>query len=412
MCQPQHKQFVQPSSSTPASFVTIHQEQEDGGGDSDEKQVTVRLCDMNKSLTMQYAQGFSLLLVVFTYVRRSGTISDEQMSLLALDECPAYGAIAASNDDDIYFPGSSWAIPYFIVGVYCMMRFTKFLSHGIEKLQHQRRRTVVHIQANLTKVPSREALSRISSQVSSICKSISTTCNNNINQLATLSSANQIPAITSPVCFARSDYIEQLSVTDITTIFQYATLVNQDMFDRKSFTSKQNKLIRAMVTAMDVAVQLSRGSSATHFSKAQQLEQQKRQHAQKKVEQEGEASPSSLSSSEEESHADNTVASTGNMDALYFVAAARIFAEWRVVRLVPPGYKRYAFSINLARRDSKYSAVHKSTRTTFCQRHPCGDCIIKDLTLLSFSFSWVLLKNLYNTHTHTHTYSASKLDAY
>jgi hypothetical protein len=41
----------------------------------------------------------------------------------------------------------------------------------------------------------------------------------------------------------------------------------------------------------------------------------------------------------------------GDVDALYFVAAVRIFAEWRTLRLLPNGYKRYAVALGLAYRD-------------------------------------------------------------
>lgn len=41
----------------------------------------------------------------------------------------------------------------------------------------------------------------------------------------------------------------------------------------------------------------------------------------------------------------------GDVDALYFVAAVRVFAEWRTLRLLPKGYKRYAVALGLAYRD-------------------------------------------------------------
>ena len=41
----------------------------------------------------------------------------------------------------------------------------------------------------------------------------------------------------------------------------------------------------------------------------------------------------------------------GSVDALKFSAALRIFAEWRMVRQVPEGYKGYAVGMNLGRKD-------------------------------------------------------------
>ena len=122
-------------------------------------------------------------------------------------------------------------------------------------------------------------------------------------------------AITAKECFARLDYIGQLSVKDVSVLFHYARVSNKSDFDRKVFLSEQSKLIRSMVTAMDMAVTVSRGTLA----------------AGKKI---------------------DSAALPGDIDALYFVAASRIFAEWRSLRLVPSGYKRYSVAMGLALRDA------------------------------------------------------------
>jgi hypothetical protein len=130
-----------------------------------------------------------------------------------------------------------------------------------------------------------------------------------------------LQAITAKECFARLDYIEQLSIRDIAVIFRYAKLVNRANFDKKQFQKEQNKLIRAMVTAIDMAVVISRGAASALPKRTTPV-----------------AEPLSPS---------------GEMDALYFVAAIRIFVEWRALRLVPPGFKRYSLSMNMARGDSE-----------------------------------------------------------
>jgi len=43
--------------------------------------------------------------------------------------------------------------------------------------------------------------------------------------------------------------------------------------------------------------------------------------------------------------------STGDIDAINFCASMRLFAEWRVLRQVPPGYKGYAVGVGLAQKD-------------------------------------------------------------
>mmetsp|Transcript_10473 Transcript_10473/g.12316 ORF Transcript_10473/g.12316 Transcript_10473/m.12316 type:complete len:807 (-) Transcript_10473:41-2461(-) len=41
----------------------------------------------------------------------------------------------------------------------------------------------------------------------------------------------------------------------------------------------------------------------------------------------------------------------GDVDALQFCAAMRLFAEWRILRQIPPGYKAYAVGMNLGHKD-------------------------------------------------------------
>lgn len=122
-----------------------------------------------------------------------------------------------------------------------------------------------------------------------------------------------IKAITRNECFAKRDRIERLSISDLITLFRYAVDVSQVDFDKKRFMNAQSILIRSIVTAMDMAVSVSRGGRAVNVKFS----------GEKK----------------------------GEVDALYFAAVVRIFAEWRAIRLVPEGYKRYTVGLNLAYRD-------------------------------------------------------------
>ena len=49
------------------------------------------------------------------------------------------------------------------------------------------------------------------------------------------------------------------------------------------------------------------------------------------------------------------------MEALYFCAILRLFAEWRIVRQVPQGYKGYAVGMNLGHRDVVQNLVKLET---------------------------------------------------
>jgi hypothetical protein len=150
-----------------------------------------------------------------------------------------------------------------------------------------------------------------------------------------------LQSITRKECFARSDYIERLSVNDVAILFRYACNVHfmnshsGITTDKSKFLAEQSPIVRAVITAMDMAVKVSRGclegcgkASASSSSSSQQQQEQHQQQIQLQ-------SPDDM----------------GDIDALYFVAATRIFAEWRTLRLVPKGYQRYAVALSLAYRD-------------------------------------------------------------
>jgi hypothetical protein len=122
-------------------------------------------------------------------------------------------------------------------------------------------------------------------------------------------------AITRKECFARSDYIERLSINDVAILFRYASNVNVVGFDKMKFLQEQTQIVRAVISAMDMAVKVSRGCLKE---------------------------PDKLLEGER---------TGGDIDTLYFVAATRTFSEWRTLRLVPKGYQRYAVGLSLAYRD-------------------------------------------------------------
>jgi len=151
--------------------------------------------------------------------------------------------------------------------------------------------------------------------------SVDTIKNLSKNLLSSLDCSNSlrsaIQSITRKECFARLDYIEQLPVSDISILFRYAADANLNDFEKRKFIAEQTQIVQAMITALDMAVKVSRGclSEGTTI----------------------------ISTSER---------SVGSIDALRFVAVTRIFAEWRNLRLVPKGgYQRYAVGLSLAYRD-------------------------------------------------------------
>jgi hypothetical protein len=109
-----------------------------------------------------------------------------------------------------------------------------------------------------------------------------------------------------------------LTLGDIKDLFRYSLEMNRSDFDRELFVSELNSVLCIdAICAMDHIVLAARGCT-----------------------------PAKSSTSPHDSRSD-----ASDMDALYFVAVVCIFAEWRSMRLVPPGHHRYSIGMGLARRD-------------------------------------------------------------
>ena len=127
----------------------------------------------------------------------------------------------------------------------------------------------------------------------------------------------KIAVLQSP--FLSLETTSDLSLGDINCLFQYALHVNRCDFDKESFISKLNNAkCQDAIRSMDHIVFFALGCMAAQS-----------------------VPPAAHGSSSDASDA----------DALYFVAVVCIFAEWRSLRLVPPGHPRYAIGMGLARRD-------------------------------------------------------------
>ena len=159
---------------------------------------------------------------------------------------------------------------------------------------------------------SAEALSRLSRVSSSdTMKKLSSTIRNTFQSYRRRTA---LKAITRKECFAKQEYIGKLSIRDLIVLFRYANDVNQVDFNRRKFMIEQSQILRSVITAIDYAVAMSRGGQ----------KQKTMFHTQRR---------------------------NGEVDALYFTAVMRVFAEWRSIRLVPDGYNRFAMGLNLAYRD-------------------------------------------------------------
>uniref|UniRef100_A0A7R9W955 Glycolipid transfer protein domain-containing protein n=1 Tax=Pseudictyota dubia TaxID=2749911 RepID=A0A7R9W955_9STRA len=152
------------------------------------------------------------------------------------------------------------------------------------------------------------------------------------------------PALSAADPFLPAKSIGELTLGDITVAFRYAVESGRDGFNRKDFVKRAGEDGKPLsehatkaLDAMDTATAKSRGKG---------IEPAKTSALPKKVEEEvGGTGPLSPK------------VGFGDVDALQFCAAMRLFAEWRVLRQVPEGYKGYAVGMGLGHKDVVQNVV-------------------------------------------------------
>lgn len=117
--------------------------------------------------------------------------------------------------------------------------------------------------------------------------------------------------------------IAGLTLKDITAAFRYAVHSSRKDFAAHKFSSGLVPRSKKVVDRIAEAVSTARGK--------------------------GVAAPVTGEPDDQDTSTD--AGASGDIDALKFCAAMRIFAEWRVLRQVPPGYKGYAVGISLGQKD-------------------------------------------------------------
>lgn len=127
--------------------------------------------------------------------------------------------------------------------------------------------------------------------------------------------------------FLHLDEIDKITLSDIATLTSYAIDANRDGFNDIKFLSELSSRMRNTIRSIDMACAKSRGKDVLPAK--------------------------TIKSSE--------VNKFGNIDALQFSAYMRIFAEWRVLRQVPDGYKGYAVGMGLGQKDVLQNLVKVET---------------------------------------------------
>ena len=116
-------------------------------------------------------------------------------------------------------------------------------------------------------------------------------------------------------CFVPLKDISQLTLKDVAMSFRYALLSTRKEYDHGKFLSGLLPRVKRVIDQMSITTSIARGKTI------------------------------------QAPITGGRIIPSGDIDALNFCSAMRLFAEWRVLRQVPPGYKGYAVGISLGQKD-------------------------------------------------------------
>ena len=114
--------------------------------------------------------------------------------------------------------------------------------------------------------------------------------------------------------FVSESQVASMTIRDVSDVYQYIFQCDMVEFDHDVYVQNVREPARKAIETLSLALRSSRGERVMTRSCEKCSE-------------------------------------FGSLDALAFIGACRIYAEWMMVRLVPDGYGRYAFGMGIAKRD-------------------------------------------------------------
>jgi hypothetical protein len=148
----------------------------------------------------------------------------------------------------------------------------------------------------------------------------------NLSQSASSSSRSKIPhavVISAPEPFVKIDVIADLTLGELAQSFQYVAESSKEGFREGRFLHGLSPRLQQIVLAIKNVAAKSRGATVLDTSV----------------------------SAASEGGNEGAATAAANFDILKFCAAMRIFAEWRMVRNCPDGYKGFAMGMSLGHKD-------------------------------------------------------------
>lgn len=185
-------------------------------------------------------------------------------------------------------------------------------------------------------------------------------------------------SITAQQPFVSLDTIAQLTLGDIGECFRYAIRSSDADFNESQFLSGMPPELKKVIQGMQEAVDRSRGDESADWVRI--------------------------------TSANEATIAVDSVDALKFSAAMRVFAEWRLLRQVPAGYKGFAVGMSLGHKDVVQNIIKMEEAVHGWldhQRDLCDDD--DDSNSCSGSFRTPTLRELLSYEVETGVHPASRL---
>jgi len=267
---------------------------------------------LEKRSLFRYAKRFAVLTIITAYLGKHA--SPEQAVVASFNVggfMSLYGYILPGITND----SGHWALVYFVLLCVALNKFIQAMQSKMKKLQRSITDQALQSVKSVSQIRPTASIGRFLSSTNA--------SKNNLNLCSGHDHDHERQLIISASnTFVSTAIMDEMTLADMAHIFLYASKLNQHGFDRSRFLTECRPPTQKALDAFDNAMACSRGPKVAIFVPAPRKQE------------------------------DGATASTSDsMDALAFCAVARIFAEWRNLRAVPPGCPGFAFGLGLARRD-------------------------------------------------------------
>lgn len=209
--------------------------------------------------------------------------------------------------------GTTWQVT---APVTLLVFFVASIVTAVEIGKYYWNKFVRQVDDVVLRVSSSTTLTRIKSSMSASSMCITHFANRTMHKQDNAALQQRSLVLAASETFVSMENLAKLSLTELRDVVRYANDMNRLDFNKSEFFATTSEHTQATATALSKAMAESRGRKVAMSTQPI-----------------------------------GGTTKVDDVDALAFLAMTRLFADWRSVRLVPEGYKRYAIGMGLAKRD-------------------------------------------------------------